>query len=60
MAALGAGALSAGGAAWGALAAGALAAALSFAPPHAALVLRAATRPALEFNTRVILYLETH
>nr|AGC92690.2 hypothetical protein [Heliconius erato] len=54
--ALGAGALSAGGAAWGALAAGALAAALSFAPPHAALVLRAATRPALDFNTRMALF----
>ncbi|CAH0719577.1 unnamed protein product, partial [Brenthis ino] len=54
--ALGPGALSAGGAAWAALAAGALAAALAFAPPHAALVLRAATRPALDLSPRMALF----
>ncbi|XP_046959526.1 transmembrane protein 94 isoform X3 [Vanessa cardui] len=52
----GAGALSAGGAAGGALAGALLAAALSFAPPRAALVLRAATRPALAFNARMALF----
>nr|XP_026490930.1 transmembrane protein 94 isoform X1 [Vanessa tameamea] len=52
----GAGALSAGGAAGCALAGALLAAALSFAPPRAALVLRAATRPALAFNARMALF----
>ncbi|XP_050346220.1 transmembrane protein 94 isoform X2 [Nymphalis io] len=56
VAVFGAGALSAGGAAGGSLAGALLAAALSFAPPRAALVLRAATRPALAFNARMALF----
>ncbi|CAH2106676.1 unnamed protein product [Euphydryas editha] len=53
---VGAGALSPGGAVAGSLAGALLAAALSFAPPHAALVLRAATRPALAFSARMAVF----
>ncbi|XP_045449004.1 transmembrane protein 94 [Melitaea cinxia] len=52
----GAGALSVGGAVVSSLVAALLAAALSFAPPHAALVLRAATRPARAFSARMAVF----
>ncbi|XP_069358868.1 transmembrane protein 94 isoform X4 [Maniola hyperantus] len=53
----GVGALTVGGAAWGALVGAVLASALGFAPPPSALMLRAATRPALSFSPRMALFI---
>ncbi|XP_045771741.1 transmembrane protein 94 isoform X4 [Maniola jurtina] len=53
----GVGALTVGGATWGALVGAVLASALGFAPPPSALMLRAATRPALSFSPRMALFI---
>ncbi|XP_052740151.1 transmembrane protein 94 [Bicyclus anynana] len=55
--AFGVGALSVGGAAWGSLVGAVLSSALGFAPPPSALMLRAATRPALSFSPRMALFI---
>ncbi|XP_039753975.1 transmembrane protein 94 isoform X3 [Pararge aegeria] len=53
----GIGALTVGGATWCSLVGAVLSSALGFAPPPSALMLRAATRPALSFSPRMALFI---